>query len=70
MYNYLRGRLKQLDIDQAELAVRMGLSQPSISKRFTGQIPWDVEEMYQLMDICRAQPEELHIYFPRGGMSA
>ena len=48
----------------------MGLSEASISHRFRGRTPWSIDEMYQLLDICRAQPEELHIYFPRGGKSA
>lgn len=70
MYNYLRGRLKQLDIDQSGLAIRMGLKQPAISKRLTGRTPWTVDEMYEVLEICKAKPDELHIYFPKGGMSA
>lgn len=71
MYKYLSGRLKQLGITQGDLARRWNLSQGSISHRFTGRIPWTIDEMYDLLSICRAQPEELHIYFPpKGGMAA
>ena len=70
MYRHLSGRLKQLGINQGDLAKRFNLSQASISHRFSGRVPWTVDEMYQLLDICQATPEELHVYFPRGGISA
>lgn len=64
MYRYLAGRLHQLGIRQLDLARVLGMSPASVSHRFCGRVPWSIEEMYQLLDICRAQPEELHIYFP------
>jgi transcriptional regulator with XRE-family HTH domain len=70
MYRYLSGRLKQLGIRQQDLGPRMGLSQSAISSRFNDRVPWSIDEMYRLMDICQASPEELHIYFPKGGMSS
>ena len=70
MYRYLSGRLKQLVITQGDLARKFNLSQASISHRFSGKVSWTVDEMYQLMDICQAADEELHVYFPRGGISA
>lgn len=65
MYEYLAGRLKQLGIRQQDLAGPLGMNVSSVSHRFTGRTPWSVDEMYKLMDICRADPSELHIYFPR-----
>lgn len=70
MFRHLSGRLKQLGINQSDLAKKFGLSQASISHRFSGKVPWTLDEMYRLMDICQANYEELHIYFPRGGISA
>lgn len=64
MYRYLSGRLRQLGIRQTDLAKAIGLSEASISHRFRGRTPWSIDEMYQILSICRAQPEELHIYFP------
>lgn len=65
MYRYLAGRLKQLGIRQCDLAQMMGIeSQGAVSDRFTGRVPWKIHEMYQVLGICQAQPEELHIYFP------
>lgn len=65
MYDFLAGRLRQLGIRQQDLVESMGLNQGSISHRFCGRTQWSIEEMYKLLDICRADPSELHIYFPR-----
>lgn len=64
MYNYLSGRLRQLGIKQSDLGYALGLCDTAVSHRMTGRTPWTVDEMYQVLTICRAQPEELHIYFP------
>lgn len=70
MYRYLSGRLRQLGIRQKDLADHLGLSQASISHRFCGVVPWTIDEMYELLSICQAKPEELHIYFPKGGIAS
>lgn len=70
MYRYLSGRLRQLGIRQKDLADHWGLSQASISHRFCGVVPWTIDEMYELLSICQAKPEELHIYFPKGGIAS
>ena len=67
LYAYLAGRLRQLGIARRDFAYAMGLSEQAISHRFTGRTPWHLDEMYRALDICRAQPEELHLYFPRDG---
>lgn len=71
MYRYLSGRLRQLGIRQKDLARMLEISPGSVSHRFTGLVLWNIDEMYRILEICRAQPEELHIYFPpKGGMAA
>lgn len=69
-YRYLQGRLKQLGIERDELAIKLNLSKPSLSRRFNNRIPWTLTEMYQVMDAMDADSKELAKYFPRGGMSA
>lgn len=69
-YCYLDGRLRQLGIEHRDLAYALDLSPSAISHRFTGKTPWSMTEMYKTLDICRAQPEELHLYFPRDGRAA
>ena len=66
-FRYLRGRLQQLGIAQKDLERALGLKASAISHRFTGAVPWGIDEMYCLMDVCRADYSELHRYFPRDG---
>lgn len=70
MYDVLRKRLRQLDIDQTELARMLHANQTYVSRRLTGRVQWRLDEMYFLLDLCEAKPDELHIYFPRGGRPA
>jgi len=71
IYRFLDGRLRQLGMNQSDLGYALKLSHTAISNRMIGKTPWDINEMYQVLEICRAQPEELHIYFPpKGGISA
>lgn len=67
MYRYLAGRLKQLGYHQYDLESILGIKAPAVSRRFTGRVPWTIDEMYKLLEVCQAPPEDLHIYFPKGG---
>ena len=73
MYRYLSGRLKQLGYDHRDLGVALGMSPASISRRFTGTIPWTVDEVYKVLELCQAAPEEFPLYFPavavKGGVA-
>ena len=71
MYSYLAGRLRQLGISQEDLGYVLNLKTGAISHRMTGRTAWNIDEMYKVLDVIRAQPEELHIYFPpKGGLTA
>ena len=64
-FNRLSGKLRQMGVHQRDLTKVLGLTTPSsISYRFTGQVPWTLDEMYKVMDFIGAKPEELHLYFP------
>lgn len=64
MYRYLSGRLRQLGLYQDDLKGPLGLSRSAISRRFNGTTPWSIDEIYALLEICRATPEEFPLYFP------
>lgn len=67
LYKFLDGRLRQLGVQHHDLAYALNLSDAAMSGRFTGRTPWRLDEMYKVLDVCRAQPNELHVYFPRDG---
>lgn len=63
-YLFLAGRLKQLGLKQGDVARELELSDVAVSHRFLGKTPWKINEMYQVLDLCREPPEKLHEYFP------
>ena len=70
-YRHLSGRLRELGMTHSDLGYALGLSHTAISRRFAGRTPWTIDEMYRVLEICRAKPEELHVYFPPiGGKAA
>ena len=64
MFDYLAGRLRQLRITQDELGYELELCSTAVSHRMTGRTEWSLNEMYKVLELCRAEPTELHIYFP------
>lgn len=67
LFKKLRGKLKEMDIDQKYLAKFFDLSQASISHRLTNHISWTLDEMYAVMDLILEPYELLNEYFPKGG---
>ena len=63
-YDFLAGRLRQLKMQQRDLARALAMSETSLSHRMTGQVPWRVDEMYRVLRIIKASPDELPLYFP------
>lgn len=63
-YDFLAGRLRQLKMQQRDLARALAMSETSLSHRMTGQVPWCVDEMYSVLRIIKASPDELPLYFP------
>ena len=63
-YDFLAGRLRQLKMQQRDLARALAMSETSLSHRMTGQVPWRVDEMYYVLRIIGAAPAELPLYFP------
>ena len=66
-YDYLAGRLRQLKLQQRDLAQKLAMSESSLSHRMTGQVAWRIDEMYSVLRIIEAAPDELPRYFPAAG---
>ena len=63
-YDFLAGRLRQLKMQQRDLARALAMSETSLSHRMTGQVAWRIDEMYSVLRIIKASPDELPLYFP------
>lgn len=69
-YSRLRGALMAKNIDQAYLAEKMKCSIWYVSQRMCGHLDWTQGDMYFLMDMLQIPHEQMHLYFPRNGISA
>jgi len=68
MYRKIRVRLLELGMEHRYLAKKLGMCPASLSGRMTGRFAWTIDDMYKVMDIMRVPYEELHEYFPKGGV--
>lgn len=68
-FQKLRARLLEYDIEQADYARRIGKSPRWVSDRLNGHMPWDTDTIYQTMEMLDIAPDEMHIFFPRGGQN-
>lgn len=67
MFRKLRGKLKEMDIDQAYLSEKLSLSEVTISLRMTGKRDWLLSEIYAVMDLIQEPYEKIPEYFPKNG---
>lgn len=60
----LRGRMTERDVTGKYLARKWKITEQSISARMTGKVPWNIHEMYALMDLLGIEPERMAEFFP------
>jgi len=63
----LRARYRELGYDQSYLSEKLPLCPSALSARFTDKQPWQINEMYKIMDLLQLPYEQLHEYFPKNG---
>ena len=62
-FRNLRCKLVELDIQQRELADRLGVSPSTISTRLSGRLPWSVPEAVQVAGILGIPLDQLSVFF-------
>ena len=68
-YSYIRGALRQYDIDQQYIAEQLGRSRAYVSQRFSGHGSFTLEEAYEIMGMCGVPASEVYKAFPPGGQA-
>jgi len=65
----IRKWLSGLDMTIPELAERLEPPRGStyVSERLRGVHPWDMTDVYQIMNMMNQPPENIHVVFPKGG---
>ena len=58
--------VKMLDegVTQADLAKAFGTSTASVSRRFSGSLPWDLDWVYTTCDLLGVPYIDIPFYFP------
>lgn len=69
MFRKLRGKMRELDVDQRYIADKLGVSAVCVSQKMTGKHQWKLDEMYALMDFMREPYDKLNEFFPKGGQA-
>lgn len=65
----IRAQMVRRGMKGPDLAGKLGVSDSTISAKLCGRTPWTVDEMYYIMDLFHIPYAELHIYFPKNGIS-
>ena len=69
-FSELRSLLRRNDYTTEELSRYLGKSRPYVSQRLNGKHPWDLDDVYKILDWLYIPYKDLHIYFPKGGRAA
>lgn len=61
--NKIKGRMAELQITQKDVAVSLGLAQPTVNQKINNIRPMDLNEAEKLSDLLRIKPEDFAVYF-------
>ncbi len=61
--NKIKGRMRELQIVQADVAKRLGIAESTASQKINGKRPMDLEEAMELADMLRIDSGEFGVYF-------
>lgn len=68
-FSLIRAKLVEVDIDQKYLAELLGISISSVSRSLNNERPWLQTEQYKFMDEFNIPYCEMHLYFPKDGIT-
>ena len=61
--NKLKGRMRELQITQADLAAKLGISPCTVSQKINNVRAFDLEEAEVVCGVLAIRPEEFSNYF-------
>lgn len=61
--NKIKGRMKELEITQADVAKALNIAQPTANQKINNIRPFDLEEAETLTKLLDIAPEDFGIYF-------
>jgi transcriptional regulator with XRE-family HTH domain len=64
-FRYLRAKLSLEDVSQYELAEKINLSAPMLSKKLMGESVFTIAEVYSICDVLDISDKDINKYFPK-----
>ena len=61
--NKIKGRMRELEIVQADVAKTLGLAEATVSQKINGKRPMDLDEAMQLADMLKISDPDFGVYF-------
>ncbi len=61
--NKIKGRMKELEITQAEVARKLNIAQPTANQKINNVRPFDLDEAEKLADLLEIEQSEFADYF-------
>lgn len=61
--NKIKGRMKELQITQKDVAKSLGLAQPTVNQKIRNIRPMDLREAEKLSKLLHIKPEDFAAYF-------
>lgn len=61
--NKIKGRMAEMQLTQKDVAVSLGLAQPTINQKINNIRPMDLNEAEKLSNLLNIPPEEFSSYF-------
>ena len=64
-YNYskMKGKIKELGLTQSDFAKKIGITEQTLSLRFSNKRPFRQDEIMKIMSLFSEPLENIHIYF-------
>lgn len=61
--NKIKGRMKELEITQADVAKCLGIAQPTANQKINNIRPFDLDEAEKLAALLKIESSEFGLYF-------
>lgn len=61
--NKIKGRMKELEITQADVAKCLKIAQPTANQKINNVRPFDLEEAEKLARLLNIEPGDFGVYF-------
>lgn len=64
-YNYskMKGKIKELGLTQSDFAKKIGITEQTLSLRFSNKRPFRQDEITKIMALFSEPLENIHVYF-------